>query len=91
VSDALGDHLTRRGAPRFVVDLLAGEHRAAWASDGVDGVSVVLRDRGGGSGGHFAKAAKGELARHLLTSTARPLDALSDWHHPTYELEITPL
>jgi hypothetical protein len=90
VSDALGDHLTRRGAKRFVIDLLAGEHRAAWAPDAIDGVSVVLRDRGGGPGGHFAKAAKGELARHLLASTEQPLDALSEWRHPTYALEITP-
>jgi hypothetical protein len=95
LSDALGDELdggaTRRGATRFVIDLLPAEHRAAWVPDGVDGVSVVLRDRGGRSGGHFAKAAKGELARHLLTSPDPPLVALSAWNHPTYALEITPL
>jgi uncharacterized protein len=90
LSDALGEHVTRRGAKRFVVDLLAGEHRAAWVPDGVDGVSVVLRHRKGASGGHFAKAAKGELARHLLSSADRPLIALSEWNHPTYALEITP-
>ena len=89
LSDALGDHVTRR--KRFVVDLLPIEHRAAWMPNGVDGVSVVLRERSGRPGGHFAKAAKGELARHLLTSTDPPLVALSAWDHPTYALEITPL
>jgi hypothetical protein len=51
----------------------------------------VLRERSGRPGGHFAKAAKGELARHLLTSTDPPLAALSAWDHPTYALEIAPL
>lgn len=92
LSDTLSDHVTRRGATRFVVDLLPIEHRAAWVpSDRVDGVSVVLRHRTGTSGGHFAKAAKGELARHLLTSPDPPLVALAAWDHPTYALQITPL
>ena len=89
LSDALVDHVTR--SKRFVVDLLPIEHRAAWVPNGVDGVSVVLRERSGRPGGHFAKAAKGELARHLLTSTDPPLVALSAWDHPAYSLEITPL
>jgi cytoplasmic iron level regulating protein YaaA (DUF328/UPF0246 family) len=89
LSDTLGTHATR--PKRFVVDLLPLEHRAAWVPRGVDGVSVVLRERSGRPGGHFAKAAKGELARHLLTSTDPPLAALSAWDHPTYALEIAPL
>jgi uncharacterized protein len=91
LSAALDEYTTRRGSNRFVVDLLPVEHRAAWVPDGVDGVSVALRDRSGRSGGHFAKAAKGDLARHLLTSTDPPLDALSTWDHPHYAVEITTL
>ncbi len=89
VSDVLGHHVALR--KRFVVDLLPIEHRAAVVPHGVDGVSVVLRERSGRPGGHFAKAAKGELARHLLTATDPPLVALSAWDHPAYALEITPL
>lgn len=91
LSAALSGHVARRGAKRFVVDLLPIEHRAAWAPGDVDGVSVVLRERSGRPGGHFAKAAKGELARHLLTSPDPPLVALSTWDHPAYAIEIVPL
>jgi len=56
-----------------VVDLLPAEHRAAidWralADAGIAVTRVELRARTGPAGGHFAKAAKGVFARHLLAS-----------------------
>lgn len=68
---------TRR---RTVIDLLPQEHRAAFPDDARRGRVVVdLVERTGAPGGHAAKAAKGLLARHLLTCDL-PLDeALSTW------------
>lgn len=72
----LGD-ATRR---RTVVDLLPKEHRAAFAdTDRERFVTVDLVERSGAPGGHAAKAAKGRLARHLLTSGLPLDDALASW------------
>jgi hypothetical protein len=53
-----------------VVDLLPNEHRAAWLADPgrYDLVRPALVTRGGKPAGHGGKAAKGLLARALLTS-----------------------
>ena len=60
---------------RVLVDLLPNEHRAAWApADDERVVGVDLVDPSGKPGGHFAKAAKGELARALLTEGWAALD-----------------
>lgn len=69
--------VTRR---RTVVDLLPQEHRAAFTEDDREQFVVIeLVERSGAPGGHAAKAAKGRLARHLLTS-GLPLDqALATW------------
>jgi cytoplasmic iron level regulating protein YaaA (DUF328/UPF0246 family) len=73
---------------RFVVDLLPQEHRAALELDGVEGVSLTLVDPTGKPGGHFAKAAKGELARAILTDG---IGAINSWRHPQFELVVAPL
>jgi cytoplasmic iron level regulating protein YaaA (DUF328/UPF0246 family) len=73
---------------RLVIDLLPQEHRAALDLTGFDGVSLTLVDRTGKPGGHFAKAAKGELARAILLDGPGVIDT---WHHPQFDLIITPL
>lgn len=87
--------LHRSARHRFIVDLLPAEHRAAWTVglDGLTfaGVAVTFRERSGGSGGHAAKAAKGRLARHLITSAMAPLDALASWDDERFVLEIIQL
>lgn len=64
LSAVLNRHLARR----TVVDLLPNEHRAAWLPD--PSRYRLLRPHittvNGAPGGHFAKAAKGALARALL-------------------------
>ena len=90
LSDTLNDALARR----VVIDLLPNEHRAAWtpAPDRYrDGVRVVFVERYGKVAGHDAKAAKGELARHLLLSIGDPIAALHAWRHDRFDLDITPL
>ena len=41
--------------------------------------------RGGKPGGHFAKAAKGELARAILLDGLAVIDT---WHHPQFALTL---
>jgi uncharacterized protein len=91
----LTTELLRFSRRRFVVDLLPNEHRAALDIAALDRpkrvsrwVSVVIRERDGGAGGHAAKAAKGELARHVLTHDGSPLDALHSWRHERFVLEL---
>jgi uncharacterized protein len=86
--DDLSAALNRAARRRFVIDLLPQEHRAAWTPDGVRGVSVSLVDPSGAPGGHFAKAAKGELARAILIDG---VDVLDTWRHERFELVITPI
>lgn len=72
--------------PRVLVDLLPNEHRAAWApADRERVVGLELVDPTGKPGGHFAKAAKGELARALLTEGWIALDR---WEHERFELAL---
>jgi cytoplasmic iron level regulating protein YaaA (DUF328/UPF0246 family) len=84
----LSDELARTARRRFVVDLLPQEHRAALVLDGIDGVSLTLVDPTGKPGGHFAKAAKGELARAILTDG---LGVIETWRHPQFDLQVEPL
>jgi cytoplasmic iron level regulating protein YaaA (DUF328/UPF0246 family) len=84
----LSTELRRMVRRRVVVDLLPQEHRAALDLSGVEGVSLTLVDPTGKPGGHFAKAAKGELARAILLDG---IDVLDTWHHPQFDLTITPL
>ena len=85
---ALTTEIRRRARRRVVVDLLPQEHRAALDLTGLDGVSVTLADPTGKPGGHFAKAAKGELARAILLDG---LDVLDSWRHQQFDLIVTPL
>ena len=84
--DAISAEVAAMARRRVVVDLLPQEHRAALRLDGLHGVSVTLVDPSGAPGGHFAKAAKGELARSILIDG---LAALDTWQHPTFELVVT--
>ena len=88
---ALGDALSEWAARRFVVDLLPNEHRAACSQAKMRGLSVTIVERDGRAAGHDAKAAKGRLARHLLTSGGHPADALASWSDPRFDLVITPI
>jgi cytoplasmic iron level regulating protein YaaA (DUF328/UPF0246 family) len=83
--------MTSWASRRFVVDLLANEHRAACSGARMRGVSVTFTEHTGKVSGHDAKAAKGRLARHLLTAPGHPLDALQSWSDPRFELVITPI
>jgi cytoplasmic iron level regulating protein YaaA (DUF328/UPF0246 family) len=83
--------LTRRARGRTVVDLLTRELRAAWTPSGVRGVAVDLVRPDGRPGGHGAKAAKGRLARAVLTDG---LDALQHWDREGgggFDLAVTEL
>ena len=82
----LGPGLTAATRRRTVVDLLPQEHRAAFTdADRERFVVVDLVERTGAPGGHAAKAAKGRLARHLLTC-GLPLDeALGSWTDDRFE------
>jgi hypothetical protein len=85
--ESLSAELARVARRRVIVDLLPQEHRAALVLDGLEGVSVTLVDPTGKPGGHFAKAAKGELARAILVDGLGALDA---WRHPRFELVVAP-
>jgi cytoplasmic iron level regulating protein YaaA (DUF328/UPF0246 family) len=86
--DTLTTELRRRARRRVVVDLLPQEHRAAVELSGLEGVSLTLVDPTGKPGGHFAKAAKGELARAVLTDGVAAIDT---WHHPRFDLVVAAL
>ena len=85
LSRALNAHLEGT----WVIDLLPIEHRAAWTPEPhrYAGLSVVsFVETSGKVAGHDAKAAKGELVRHLLESKGSPATALSSWRHPRFTL-----
>ncbi len=89
LSETLNHYATGRTSnrPRLLVDLLPKEHRAAWVPDGrVTGVSIELVDRTGAPGGHFAKAAKGRLAREILL---HGLGALDEWSDERFDVSVT--
>ena len=91
--DDLSAELDRAARRSVVVDLLPQEHRAAWSpgSSGpgtVEGVTVSLVDPTGKPGGHFAKAAKGTLAREILL---HGLEALDTWSDDRFVIEVTPI
>jgi len=86
--ESLTTEMARVARRCVVIDLLPHEHRAALVLDGLEGVSLTLVDPTGKPGGHFAKAAKGELARAILTDG---LDVIDTWHHPQFDLVVTPL
>lgn len=84
---AASAELARVARRRVVIDLLPKEHRAALVLDGLEGVSLTLVDPTGKPGGHFAKAAKGELARAILVDGIEVIDR---WRHPQFDLVVEP-
>ena len=88
----LTEALKRSSRRRIVIDLLPQEHSAAlnWdeLAQSVQGISVKLIDPSGRPGGHFAKAAKGNLARAILTDG---IEALDTWRHERFYVELIPL
>jgi cytoplasmic iron level regulating protein YaaA (DUF328/UPF0246 family) len=75
---------------RLVIDLLPNEHAAAWRAEPqrYDLRRVRFISRDGSPAGHFAKAAKGRLARSLLTSRS-PARVLSTYDDDLFTLDIT--
>jgi uncharacterized protein len=93
LSRVLNDHLEGH----HVIDLLPQEHRAAWIPEPHRCASfarITFVEKSGRSKGavvgHDAKAAKGLLARHLVTSRAKPAAALANWTHDRFTLSISP-
>jgi uncharacterized protein len=83
---------------RLVIDLLPNEHRSAWGpaargpaspSKSATVLEVAFRDASGRAIGHDAKAAKGELVRHLLLDEGDPEQFLRTWRHDRFTLDIT--
>jgi len=74
---------------RLVIDLLPGEHAAAWTPDAdrYDLRRVKLLAEDGRAVGHAAKAAKGALAHELLQADD-PERVLKQWTHPDFALAI---
>lgn len=77
-----------------VIDILPQVHRRAYLPD-VDRLNQYLRvdliEKSGQPGGHAAKAAKGRLARHVLsrcTDGADVRSALKSFHDPLFAVSI---
>ncbi len=87
---AVTAEIGRLARRHLVVDLLPQEHRAAWnppsSDEPTQAITVSLIDPTGKPGGHFAKAAKGELARAILLDG---LGALDTWRHDRFRLEVS--
>ncbi|MGA0862458.1 MAG: peroxide stress protein YaaA [Ilumatobacteraceae bacterium] len=87
--DDLTEALARWLKGRTVIDLLPQEHRAAIDWSRLDAIRVDLVARSGGRvGGHDAKAAKGLLARHLLTGAGAVAPMVSSFRHDAYTTRI---
>ncbi len=87
LSDALNDVL----AKRVVIDLLPNEHRLAWTPTPHryrEAVRVTFVERDGKVAGHDAKAAKGDLARHILMIGGDAIAAVHSWRNDRFDLDI---
>jgi cytoplasmic iron level regulating protein YaaA (DUF328/UPF0246 family) len=86
--DSITSTLAETCAKHVVIDLLPLEHRKALAIEEgtfAEYFRIGLFERGGKAGGHDAKAAKGRLARHLITnSTKGAAAALKSFRDPQY-------
>lgn len=84
--DDLTDALVAALRGRTVVDLLPQEHRAALDWSRIDHVRIDLLTKSGGkAGGHFAKAAKGHLARELVARDRDdPAGVVGAFRHPDF-------
>lgn len=92
-SESLTSALVSYAGKATIIDLLPNEHRAAidW-TDIPQAMRVDLVTKSGGRmGGHNAKAAKGLLARHIITTGSTPAkarDALSTFRHPEFSAKV---
>lgn len=86
ITDAFAHHVKKC----VVIDLLPQEHRAALNSDALPTLIRVdlVSKLGKVVGGHNAKAAKGLLARHLLTSGRSLERSIASFDHPEYTAVI---
>ena len=79
--------------PRLVLDLLPKEHAGAWSPEivGVPVIRVQFQhiDAAGNRKiiGHDAKAAKGLLARHVITSADTPKRAVTTFTHDGWRID----
>ena len=89
--DDLTDAFAHELGTTVIVDLLPNEHRGAfdWSRIGSTVRIDLVSKSGGVVGGHNAKAAKGLLARHLLTARTNDLAALvGSFTHAEYRARI---
>lgn len=92
--DHLSQVLNKAFTGSTVIDLLPKEHRAAFSADPdkiANYFEVGLNEKTGKPGGHDAKAAKGKLARHILTTCTSPagaLKSLRSFRDPRFVVEI---
>jgi len=92
--DSLSETLNKAFKGSVVIDLLPQEHRASFTLD-TDLVGeyfvVGLHEKTGKAGGHDAKAAKGRLARHIITectTASKALPSLKSFRDPRFVVKI---
>ena len=92
--DSLSETLNKAFKGSVVIDLLPQEHRAAFTLDTEllsEYFVVGLNEKSGKAGGHDAKAAKGKLARHLVTectTASKALQSLKSFRDPRFVVKI---
>ena len=90
--EAMTEALVAMAKKRTVIDVLPNEHRAALAMGEITGIVRVdlVAHSGGIVGGHNAKAAKGLLAQHLLTSGDENIArSVKTFSHSEYSAKVT--
>lgn len=83
--------LNKYCAGAVLIDLLPQEHSAAFVPDEkLLGAyfRVDLATKSGTAGGHDAKAAKGRLARHLVSNHSNPVAALKSFKDPKFKVRV---
>lgn len=92
--DPLSETLNKTFKGAVVIDLLPQEHRTAFTLD-LDMIgeyfAVGLNEKSGKAGGHDAKAAKGRLARHLVTectTASKALHSLKSFRDSRFVVKI---
>ena len=92
--DSLSETLNKAFQGSVVIDLLPQEHRAAFTLDTEllsEYFVVGLNEKTGKAGGHDAKAAKGKLARHIVTdctTASKALQSLKSFRDPRFVVKI---
>lgn len=76
-----------------IIDLLPNEHRGAIEWESLPRVMRVdlIAKKGGRAGGHNAKAAKGELARHIIcagSTAASAQSSISTFRHADFSAKV---